>query len=381
MDQWYYAKDGQQHGPITLGELQGLLRSGALNPTGDLVWNPSMTDWLPAVQVPALNGGAANAPVSGEAHGSHPFAYPTASGAVEEIPIASEPIIPTACVKRAFDLTVKHIGPILLITVIFVVLSIIVSVTGSEPIIPTACVKRAFDLTIRHLGAMIGITLLYFIVSWLVGEMLGLADEALGMSPGRDMPAEIPIGTDPWEAFKQEYAKESMSIPMTIVSYIVMVFFMLGFTKIGLNVVSGKPFGVGMLFGGGKWLMHGFIGYVLYSLMIIVGMALFIFPGFYLMFRFGMYQNAIVDRNLNAIEAFRYSSQITANNKVNLFVLFLFAILVMTAGCVALFVGILFAYPVIWLSWIVAYRWMQYGGRAVLDDPATGQPLLSAAPE
>ena len=211
--------------------------------------------------------------------------------------------------------------------------------------------------------------------------MLGLADEALGMSPGRDMPAEIPIGTDPWEAFKQEYAKESMSIPMTIVSYIVMVFFMLGFTKIGLNVVSGKPFGVGMLFGGGKWLMHGFIGYVLYSLMIIVGMALFIFPGFYLMFRFGMYQNAIVDRNLNAIEAFRYSSQITANNKVNLFVLFLFAILVMTAGCVALFVGILFAYPVMWLMWIVAYRWMQYGGRAVLDDPATGQPLLSAAPE
>lgn len=342
MIQWYYAKGGQQQGPVTQEELQALLRNGTLNPATDLVWNQGMADWLPASQVPALIGGAAAPPgpaISSEAYGSHPFAYPTATGALGEIAI------------------------------------------GTEPIIPTACVKRAFDLTIRHLGPMIGLTLLYFIISWAVGAMLGIADQALGMDPGRDLPSVLPTASDPWESFKHSYVKDSMSLPMTIVSNIVMVFFMLGFTKIGLNAVSGKPFGVGTLFGGGKWLLHGFIGYVLYTLMVIVGLILFVVPGFYLMFRFGMYQNAIVDRNLGVMAAFRYSSALTTNNRGSLFVLFLFAILIMTAGCVAFVIGILFAYPVMWLSWIVAYRWMQYGGRAVLDDPATGQPMLSGLPD
>lgn len=338
MDQWYYAKGGQQHGPVTLAELQGLLRSGALNPASDLVWNPTMKDWIPAVQVPALNGGAA-APAPAETYGSQPFAYPLATGVVEEIPNGSEPIIATACVKRAFDLTVKHIGP------------------------------------------MIGITLLYFIISWAFDAMLPIADKALGWSPSEGMPDEPPAGADFWVGFRYGFMKESMSIPMTLLSNLVMVFFMLGFTRIGLNVVSGKPYGAGMLFGGGKWLLHGFIGYLLYTLMVVVGLFLFIVPGIYLMLRFGMYQNAIVDKNLSVIAAFRYSSALTANNKGSLFLIFLFAILTMVAGCLAFIVGILFAYPMMWLSWIVAYRWMQYGGRAILDDPATGQPMLSRLPD
>ncbi len=339
MDQWYYAKGGQQNGPITLGELQGLLRSGALDPTGDLVWNPSMTDWLPAVQVPALNGGAADAPVSGEAHGSHPFAYPTADGAVEEIPIASEPIIPTACVKRAFDLTVKHIGPILLITVIFVVLSIIVSFA------------------------------------------LQALDSAMGWTP---------IG----DAFRKEYATGSgvdysfkaggddqLSFPSSIISSIISVFFMLGATRIGLRIVDGKPFDLGMLFSGGEFLLKGFVAYILYWAMIVIGLVLLIVPGIIVIVRFGMYQNAIVDKNMGIIESLGYSWNLTKGNGLNLFVILLFSICVIIAGCLALIVGLLFAYPMMWLMWIVAYRWLQYGGRAVLDDPATGQPLLSAAPE
>jgi hypothetical protein len=336
MDQWYYAKAGQQHGPVTLAELQALLRNGALNPASDLVWNASMTDWLAAAQVPALSGGA---PAPEASYGTQPFAYPLASGALGEIPV------------------------------------------GAEPIIPTACVKRAFDLTVKHIGFMIGITLLYFIISWAIDASLPIADKALGWAPGEGLPAHPPAGSGAWGSFQHAYVQESMSIPMTVLSHAVTVFFMLGFIRIGLNVVSGKPFGIGMLFGGGKWLLQGIIGYLLYGLMVGVGLILFIVPGVYLMLRFGMFQNAIVDRNLSAIAALRYSSELTTNNRANLFVLFLFAIVIIFAGCAALLVGMLFAYPVMWLSWIVAYRWMQYGGRAVLDDPATGQPMLSSLPD
>ena len=44
---WYYLKSGRQRGPMDVGDLQGLLQSGALPPS-TLVWAASQKDWLPA---------------------------------------------------------------------------------------------------------------------------------------------------------------------------------------------------------------------------------------------------------------------------------------------------------------------------------------------
>jgi hypothetical protein len=59
---WFYLKSGapggQQTGPVTWEQLYGLARSGAVGPQ-DLVWNPSLPQWLPASQVPGLFAGAA----------------------------------------------------------------------------------------------------------------------------------------------------------------------------------------------------------------------------------------------------------------------------------------------------------------------------------
>lgn len=338
MDQWYYAKGGQQQGPITLLELQGLIRNGTLNHDSDLVWNPTMADWLPASQVPVLNGGAAEATVP--AYGAHPFAYPTATGELEEIVAAGEPIIPTACVKRAWDLTLKHIGPLLLVTIIFVVITILVSAG-----------LQAFD------SAM----------GW--SPVSGYFTNGHTSAPG---PASFQFRTG---------SDEQLSLPSSIVSSIISVFLMLGATRIGLKIVDGKPFGVGMLFSGGRFLLKGFLAYVLYMLMLVVGLILLIVPGIIVLVRFGMYQNAIVDRDMGIIESLRYSWNLTKGNGMNLFVIALLTLCVIIASCLAFVVGLLFAYPMIWLIWIVAYRWLQYGGRAVLDDPATGQPMLSGIPD
>ena len=44
---WYYLKSGRQRGPMDVGDLQGLLKSGALPPS-TLVWAACQKDWLPA---------------------------------------------------------------------------------------------------------------------------------------------------------------------------------------------------------------------------------------------------------------------------------------------------------------------------------------------
>jgi uncharacterized membrane protein len=111
--------------------------------------------------------------------------------------------------------------------------------------------------------------------------------------------------------------------------------------------------------------------------MVVVGLVLFIVPGIYIMLRYGQYMTAIVDRNMGVMESLSYSSSITENNRMNLFVLILMTIAIAIAGCLALVVGLIFAYPVIWLSWAVAYRWMQYGHRAAMDHPGTQTPMLT----
>lgn len=48
---WYYAKDGEQHGPVTLKNLRVLASQGIVD-ASDLVWTDGMSEWLPAIQTP-----------------------------------------------------------------------------------------------------------------------------------------------------------------------------------------------------------------------------------------------------------------------------------------------------------------------------------------
>ena len=52
-DTWYFAKGGQQQGPFTLEALRKLLAEGKVG-LGDLVWNPTMTEWTAAQRVAEL---------------------------------------------------------------------------------------------------------------------------------------------------------------------------------------------------------------------------------------------------------------------------------------------------------------------------------------
>ncbi len=46
-EQWYYARGGQHHGPVTEDQLRQLAASGQVHPT-DLVWNTGMANWIQA---------------------------------------------------------------------------------------------------------------------------------------------------------------------------------------------------------------------------------------------------------------------------------------------------------------------------------------------
>jgi len=52
--QWFYSREGVQHGPVSLDELSRIAQSGGLNPRQDLVWTQEMDDWKPAGEIEGL---------------------------------------------------------------------------------------------------------------------------------------------------------------------------------------------------------------------------------------------------------------------------------------------------------------------------------------
>jgi hypothetical protein len=71
--QWWYARDDEQLGPLSPGELRRLAASGGLAPT-DLVWREGLSEWAPAARIKGLFP-ESREPVD-ESLGSHGTATP-----------------------------------------------------------------------------------------------------------------------------------------------------------------------------------------------------------------------------------------------------------------------------------------------------------------
>jgi interferon-induced transmembrane protein/uncharacterized protein DUF4339 len=76
--EWYYAKNNQQQGPVTLQAIQEMVRGGQIQP-GDLIWRQGMANWLAASQVPEVYAARADAAAPAPAYAPPGYAPPTAA--------------------------------------------------------------------------------------------------------------------------------------------------------------------------------------------------------------------------------------------------------------------------------------------------------------
>jgi hypothetical protein len=294
MSEWYHTRKGEQVGPVDFETLRNMAASGELDAEKDLVWSNGMKDWIAAGKVAGL-------------FDQPPPPLPVVGSDFEPEPGSIEPLEVGACVKRAFELTKKNFGQLVL--------------------------------------AMITVLAVYFVIVL----VLGAIDAAMGWKP--------PI----------ESARNQGSVFNQLAMQVVSIFISLGATRFALNLVSGRPFGIAQIFGEGDKLLRGIGVWLLLTLMIVVGLILLIVPGIWVALKYGQAMNALVDRNCGVIDAFRYSGKITEGHKAKLMLLGFAAFGIMLAGLIALVVGIVFAYPVAGLAWVLGYRWMQLGRRAVMD--------------
>jgi len=343
MAEWYYAHDGQQKGPVPLSELRRLATSGEFDPREDLVWKDGMEEWKPASEVPefaSLGAGAAAVPES-----PPPVASAPPSGELNPYAVQGSGLAPMEQAP-APEGELQEIVP------------------GSSPIDIGSCISRGFELTKRHFGVIFATGAVY------VGIVFGyefFSGIVQGLMEGSTVTTTHHPGGYTTTTSSGSPAALAVTLVLELVGQAISIFVGLGVTRIGLNLVSGRPAAVAMIFGEGSKFWRAVGAGILYGLMVGVGLILLIVPGIYLALRYGQYHSAIVDKDMGIMESLNYSAAITENNKMPLLGLAILSFLIVLAGALVLLVGLIFAYPIVWLAGLVAYQWMKYGPVAVRD--------------
>lgn len=333
MTEWFYVREGQQNGPISFEDLVALARRGELK-AGDSVWNASMQGWKPAGQIEGLIDTSYAAYERGTPPAmpsSNPYAAPQSNWSQS---------------LQSSDVQLSEIEP------------------GSDVIDPMDCMSRGIEITKRKFLDIFLVGLVYFACIMVLSMLASFIELMV-------------TGTRSQNSQELSTATLVVVIVSQIVVQIFSIFMKLGLARVGLNIVSGKESSIGMLFAEGNKLIRAVLASILFGLAVMIGLLLLIVPGIYVALRYGQFMTAIVDRDLGIMEAFDYSSSITTNNLMNLFLFWLLAFVAIIIGLIPCGLGLIFIGPVVWLASLVAYRWMQYGREAAKDHPGTETPMLT----
>ncbi|MGJ8726518.1 MAG: DUF4190 domain-containing protein [Roseibacillus sp.] len=142
---WFYAKDGEQHGPVEADDIRSRLKSGDLS-NGTLVWREGMAQWSPLGEVLELREPV---PVSGE--GSQGSSAESSSAASAVATNSSDPYVAPA-VSQLSQPAPQLIAPVqqntmALVSMILGILSIVLCsglLTGIPAIICGHMARKQF---------------------------------------------------------------------------------------------------------------------------------------------------------------------------------------------------------------------------------------------
>lgn len=147
-----------------------------------------------------------------------------------------------------------------------------------------------------------------------------------------------------------------LQILITIIYSLIECGFILGITYMGIRAADGLSINILHLFARFQYVFHYIISYFIYSIIVLVGFVLLIFPAVIWGSKFALFPYFIVDKGLGPIKALKASSQATYGAKWDIFSMVLITFCLVFLGIVALLLGILIVIPVINIAWCCIYR-------------------------
>ncbi len=153
--------------------------------------------------------------------------------------------------------------------------------------------------------------------------------------------------------------EEKLPVIGSLVSLAVQTIISMGFVKILLNIVDGKPARFSDLYTTYRPFWKYLILSILYGVIIFVGLLLLIVPGLILAVSLGFGMYLIIDKQLGPIEALQRSWAISAGVRLKLLGLGIISILINMAGALLLGVGLLVTIPLTTIAFVQIYRQLE----------------------
>lgn len=149
----------------------------------------------------------------------------------------------------------------------------------------------------------------------------------------------------------------SLSLLFNLGSWVVSIVSSIFIIKIGLKLYENDKIGSYDFLSFSSSLFFKFLlGYVLYTLLVVIGFILLIVPGLYLAIKYQYVQYLIVDKNMDVIEAFKESGKMTDGHKWNLLLLAFLFVAIVILGVMALGIGLLVALPIVMVAQAYVYK-------------------------
>ena len=147
-----------------------------------------------------------------------------------------------------------------------------------------------------------------------------------------------------------------------LLGIVVMSFFWVGLYRIYLTVARGQQADFGLLFSGADRFLPMLLAHIILGLAVGLGMALLIAPGVILACGLCMTGLFIVDQGIGPIQALQASWEATTGHKVQLFLFFLVAGLILVAAEMCCCLPVFAAAPTIFVAMTIIY--LRVTGRA-----------------
>lgn len=145
-----------------------------------------------------------------------------------------------------------------------------------------------------------------------------------------------------------------------LIAIFFVVWIKLGLIRIALNLYDTSDARISDLFAESGLVFSGLMLYILYRMLVALGLLLFVVPGLFFLTISWFAPYALVDRALGPIQALNLSYQITQNNKLYVFAYIL--VICIISGLASLFygVGLLLVEPVLLMSNVYVYKKLVY---------------------
>lgn len=162
--------------------------------------------------------------------------------------------------------------------------------------------------------------------------------------------------------FKVNAYSEGWAFVVGIFALVAGIIMDVGLVVVALSLHDGRTARVADLFIHYPLAPAYFIASLFAALMVLVGLALLIVPGIFLMVLFQFYAFHIADEGAGAVAALRRSAETTRGERWRLFLFGLLAVLINVGGALCLLVGLFLTVPVTFLAYAHVFRRLQTNG-------------------